>query len=160
MVGHTPLHPSYRWLWKSKCQPKHKVFFWLILKHGVNTRGMLRRRHMFLESYTSDNCILKRKETQAYLFFRCNFAKACWNSIGVTSSTSSRPERVVFFIKQQLEVPFFMEIIILMTWSIWRCRNDWIFNNSAPWFPTTKGCLSKSFSLFRIKLETFMSKPF
>lgn len=28
--------------------------------------------------------------------------------------------------------PFFMEIIILMVWSIWLTRNDWTFNNLDP----------------------------
>jgi hypothetical protein len=28
-----------------------------------------------------------------------------------------------------LDVPFFMEIIILMAWSVWTVRNDWVFNN-------------------------------
>jgi hypothetical protein len=27
LFGHSVLHPVYRWLWKSNCQPKHKVFF-------------------------------------------------------------------------------------------------------------------------------------
>jgi hypothetical protein len=35
-------------------------------------------------------------------------------------------------LKQQLNVPFFIEVIILMTWSIWKCRNGWIFENLDP----------------------------
>ena len=31
LVGHTEIHPTFKWLWKSRCQPKHKVFFWLLL---------------------------------------------------------------------------------------------------------------------------------
>ena len=30
-----------------------------------------------------------------------------------------------------------MEIIILMSWSIWKCRNGWIFENIPP---TTDSC--------------------
>jgi hypothetical protein len=43
---------------------------------------------MELDSYTCDLCILQRPETGAHLFLRCNFAKACWNSIGVTLQTN------------------------------------------------------------------------
>jgi hypothetical protein len=37
-------------------------------------------------------------------------------------------------------VSFFMEIIILMSWSIWTTRNDWLFNGKDP---TVEDCLSK-----------------
>jgi hypothetical protein len=43
-------------------------------------------------------------------------------------------------IKQRLAVPFFMEIIILMSWSIWTTRNVWLFNGKDP---TVEDCLSK-----------------
>jgi hypothetical protein len=65
-------------LWKSKCQPKHKVFFWLLLKNRLNTRSFLRRRSMALDSFTCDNYILQMEETVIHLFFRCNFARRCW----------------------------------------------------------------------------------
>jgi len=55
----------------------------------------------------------------------------------------SKPEVVDFFpivtrceknklLKQQLVVPFFMEIIVLMSWSIWMQRNDLIFKVIQP----------------------------
>jgi hypothetical protein len=79
---------------------------------------------MILDSYTCDLCILQRLETSAHLFLRCNFAKACWASIGATVSTSTSTLRIFNRIRRKLRVPFFMEIIILMTWSIWTTRND------------------------------------
>lgn len=39
-----------------------------------------------------------------------------------------------------------MEIIILMTWSIWTTRNDWTFNNVAP---TIRDVTRKFVSEFR-----------
>ena len=59
LIGHSPTHPSFMWTWKSKCQPKHKVFFWLLLQGCINTRGRLRERNMDLDSYTCENCILQ-----------------------------------------------------------------------------------------------------
>ena len=41
----------FRWLWKTCCQNKRKIFFWLLLKDRLSTRQLLRRRHMFLEDY-------------------------------------------------------------------------------------------------------------
>jgi hypothetical protein len=57
LIGNHQSHPLFSWLWRSKCQPKHKVFFWLLLKNRMNTRPFLRRRSMPLDSFTCDNCI-------------------------------------------------------------------------------------------------------
>jgi hypothetical protein len=27
VAGNEAVHPAYGWLWKIKCQPKHKIFF-------------------------------------------------------------------------------------------------------------------------------------
>ena len=53
LVGHQHVHRCYSWLWRSACQPKRKVFFWLLLKDRISTRQSLRRRSMFLDGY---NC--------------------------------------------------------------------------------------------------------
>jgi hypothetical protein len=47
-----------------------------------------------------------------------DFAKTCWNSIGLIPSRIANREEAAANLKQQLNVPFSMEIIILMTWSI------------------------------------------
>ena len=109
-----------------------RFFFWLFLKDRLNTRGMLRRRNMFLDSYTCENCILQREETQYHLFFKCSFARQCWNKIGLSPPRSSSPEVATARLKSQIQNAFSMEIIILMIWSIWKCRNGWIFQNIPP----------------------------
>jgi hypothetical protein len=78
LIGTHSVHPAFKWLWKSSCQQKHKVFYWLLLQNRLNTRGHLRRRRMYLDSYTCDLCILQKQETLRHLFFRCSFAKLCW----------------------------------------------------------------------------------
>lgn len=67
----------------------HTVFLWLVLKDRINTRYMLRRKGMHLDSFVYELCILQRLETRVHLMI-CNFAKAYWASIRV-SYTSSRP---------------------------------------------------------------------
>jgi hypothetical protein len=114
-MGRMQIHPIYRLVWKSKCQPKHRVFYWLWLKNRLNTRNMLRRRNMELDSYSCENCLWQREETLYHLFLRCNFAKACWNSIGITPPRIPNPEEASANLNHQLNVPFSMEIIILMT---------------------------------------------
>ena len=38
LLGHQEIDPAFKWLWKSCCQPKHKVFFWLLLKDRLSTK--------------------------------------------------------------------------------------------------------------------------
>jgi hypothetical protein len=87
---------------------------------------------MTLESYSCENCIWQREETLYHLFLRCNIAKACWNSIGITPPRIAHSEEASANLKHQLSVPFSIEIIILMTWSIWKYRNEWLFENKDP----------------------------
>jgi hypothetical protein len=60
-------------------------------------------------------------------FLECDLAKACWNLIGVKVNDSNDPYHIFEDFRRQLRVPFFMEIIIIMSWSIWMLRNDVIF---------------------------------
>jgi hypothetical protein len=41
LIGHKCVHLAFKWIWKSKCQMNHKVFFWLLLKDRINTRDIL-----------------------------------------------------------------------------------------------------------------------
>jgi hypothetical protein len=118
LVGSRPTHPALLWIWRSKCQMKYKVFFWLLLKDKLSTRDLLQRQSVELDSYTCDLCIRRKTETVAHLFFRCSFAKACWSSIGASVVTSRPVFQILKLLKDKLAVPFSMEIIILMTWAI------------------------------------------
>jgi hypothetical protein len=147
LVGSRPVHPAFLWIWRSRCQMKHKVFFWLLLKDRLSTRDILQRKQRALDSFTCDLCIRQRLETVAHLFFRCSFAKACWSSIGASVTTTRPVLQIIHLIKGKLAVPFFMEIIILMAWSIWTSRNDWIFNDVAPQVQDCKRKFLTEFSL-------------
>nr|TKW18802.1 hypothetical protein SEVIR_5G455600v2 [Setaria viridis] len=88
---------------------------------------------MDLNSYACDLCILQKRETM--------------NLIGV-SVTTTRPVLQIFrLIKDKLVIPFFMKIIILMTWSIWTIRNNWMFNGIDPSVDLCKRKFKFEFSL-------------
>jgi hypothetical protein len=57
LIGSRSVHPPFVWIWKSKCQMTHKVFF-LLLKDRLSTMDLVQRKHVVLESYTCDLCIL------------------------------------------------------------------------------------------------------
>jgi hypothetical protein len=61
--GSTAAPTTFAQLWRSKCEPKQKLFFWLLLHDRLNTKDVLRRRHFEMDSYTCGNCILKKTET-------------------------------------------------------------------------------------------------
>jgi hypothetical protein len=83
-------------------------------------------------NHVCENCILQRIETIYHLFLKCSFARNCWNSIGVLTPNIACPQMAAQRIKRQLHTPCVMEIIILVAWSIWKCKNGWIFQNIPP----------------------------
>jgi hypothetical protein len=115
LIGSQPVHSAFHWIRRSACQMKHKVFFWLFLKDRLNTRDLLRRKHMQLDLYTCEMCLLQRVESVRHVFLKCSFAKNCWLRIGVHVPTWLKPDRVTRHIKRSLGVSFAMDIIILMT---------------------------------------------
>jgi hypothetical protein len=48
LIGFKPAPQIFTWLWKSSCQPKHKLFFWLLLHDRLNTRNLLGRKKCIL----------------------------------------------------------------------------------------------------------------
>jgi hypothetical protein len=92
MMGTEGVHPAFTWLWHSICQQKHKVFFWLLLQDKLNTRGLLRRKHMHLDSYTFELCLLQKKERLRHLFLAYPFAKKLlgnhWNPSAILDATT------------------------------------------------------------------------
>jgi hypothetical protein len=77
LIGSQNVHPAFRWLWRSSCQHKHEVLFWLLLQDGLNTRSLLRTKNMHIESYDCELCLLQKEEKIRHLFLRCSFAKNC-----------------------------------------------------------------------------------
>jgi hypothetical protein len=97
----------------------------------------LRQRAMVLDSYTCDNCILQAEETAILLFFRCSFARRCWSLIGISPSHSTDLFNTVLRIIRLWQIPWKLEIIIFLTWCIWKSRNNWVFNEIPS---TVEGC--------------------
>lgn len=111
---HSVLHPVYKWLWKSSCQNKHKVFFWLLIKDRLSTRELLRRNHMELPDYSCVLCTASVEESLTHLFLECPFAIQCWDWINLHINHQLDPFQIFQSFKTQLHVSFFMEIIIVM----------------------------------------------
>ena len=71
----TDAAPPFKWIWKSPCLPKHKLFFWLLIQDRLNTKDMVDRKHFYVESTDSVLCDLSSRETMDHLFFTCDFSR-------------------------------------------------------------------------------------
>lgn len=142
LLGTRDVHPVFQWIWRSNCQHKHIVFFWLLLKDRLSTRSLLRRRSMELPSYCCVLCSLSVEETQSHLFLECQFAQVCWNILNL-QVLHFEPYQVLQAFRDQLNVVFSMDIIILLAWCIWMARNDLIFNNIQPHIDSVKARFKK-----------------
>ena len=94
-----------------------KCYFGLLLKDRLSTREMLRRRNMELPDYNCVCCLQMVEESLTHLFIHCPFAHACWASIGLMVGQDD-PFTTLEQLKNQLGVPFFVEVIVLMCWCI------------------------------------------
>ena len=126
-LGHAQVHHSFQWTWNSSCQNKHKVFFWILLKDSLSTRNILRRKIIFFHSYDCALFTNNSEETLEHLFLHCPFDVACWGLVDLQVPHQADIFLAVDSFKSQLHTPHFMNIVILLCWSIWLTRNDLIF---------------------------------
>ena len=89
LIGSTQASPLFKWLWKSSNLGNHKFFFWILLRDRLNTRNLLKRKHMHLEDYSSVLCNLGCEETSFHLFFECSFSRDCWAPLYPSTGTST-----------------------------------------------------------------------
>ena len=82
---------------------------------------------MFLPSYDCILCNQSVEETASHLFLECSVARDCWSLINLTVVSSPNFVDRFHSFRNQINAPFFMEIIIIMCWCIWGLRNDFIF---------------------------------
>jgi hypothetical protein len=78
--------------------------------------------------------------------------RRCWAKIHILYSRRISVHQAIVDIKAKLSVPFAMDIIILMTLTIWKQRNDWIFNRIDPSVDSCYLDFKGSFDLFLFRL--------
>ena len=144
LQGEITVIPHFKWIWESSCQAKHKFFFWLLLIDRLNTRNLLTRKIFNLQSYLCATLQCPQEETLIHLFWTCPFAAQCWDYVCPQRTRNLSVHEAFYDIKIKLQVPFYMDIMILAAWSIWIVRNNKIFNNQMPSFASWKSiCLQE-----------------
>jgi len=92
-------------------------------------------------------------ESLSHLLLECQFARQCWATVNVDVDLELDPFQILQSFKLQLRVPFFMEIIILMSWTIWKSRNDFIFRQIQPSIALAKLNFREEFRLLLLRAK-------
>jgi hypothetical protein len=158
--GRNNADPIFRWIWKSYCQPKHRVFAWLLVQDRLSTRNVLRRKRMILDSYNCEFCHVAQEETTQHLFWECPFAQQCWGILNLQTDQTSGTPRNFQAIKDQLNSRFFVIPLILMCWTIWKVRNELIFNNNQVGIQETKCLFFKEAKLVSLRMNRGLSSDY
>jgi len=69
---------------------------------------------MQLQDYSCVLCACGIDEEISHLLFHCPFSLACWNTLHLVIPNALDPPTIAESLKVQLQLPFFMEIIITM----------------------------------------------
>lgn len=160
LIGHHQNDPAYKWIWKSSCQPKHKVSYWLLLNDRLSTRNILRRKHIHLESYNCELCSQGIEETSRHLFFSCPFAQQCWGFFKLMVSPNSNVSDNFSALKCQIHSQFFVEMIILVCWAIWLARNELIFNARQTSLQECRRGFFKEIKMVNLRVKSSLSSSF
>jgi hypothetical protein len=108
---------------------------------------------MALPSYDCVLCLNGGEETLYHLLLGCSFAQEYWIHLGLYIDPDLEPFEVLSSLKIQLKVQFFMEIIIIMSWSIWMSQNDLIFKGLAPSVQDCLACFKYIFTLVTLLVK-------
>lgn len=100
-------------IWKNATMLRYKIFFWLLLHDRVNSRNLLHRKSFHLPLYNCELCHSSTEETALHLFWDCNFAFSCWESILGHRNRGISVYDEITLLAQALPTPIGMEIIIM-----------------------------------------------
>jgi hypothetical protein len=126
-------------IWKAHAPTKVIGCLWKILHNGLPTRDNLKRRGM-LNAESSILCALCKQEDESinHLFFSCNVAYHLWMKVyKCVQFTAPLPNTPNDHFQQHAggwtskkPLKFWNSIWLATIWSLWKWRNDLIFNEA------------------------------
>jgi hypothetical protein len=87
------------------------------------------------------------------LFWHCPFAENYWDFICPSRRRDLQLLEGILDIKDKLQLPFAMEIIMLSAWGIWIVRNNKIFNNINATFQSWKAIYLQELRLISYRMK-------
>lgn len=115
---------------------------------------------MHLDDYNCVLCTEALEESLVHLILECSFTRSCWFTLGLLIHNSSDPFGTLASFRAQLQQPFFMEIIVTMSWSIRMVRNDAIFKHVQPSVHHCKRIFRQEFALVILRAKNSLAPSF
>lgn len=126
-------------IWKSPAPTKVIAFSWKLFRDRIPTRGNLSRRHA-LSKNSPLNCVIYEgvPEESDHLFLHCVTATAIWTNLLRWLGFDYHPPPDLFYhwqwwndsARNKKVRKGYRIIWHAAVWTIWKIRNDFIFNNS------------------------------
>jgi hypothetical protein len=69
------------------------------------------------------------EETIEHMLFLCSFSRQCWSKLQIQWPASGDQLKLIEENRKQWKQQMYMEVLILGSWSIWKERNNMLFNN-------------------------------
>jgi len=114
---------------------------------------------MVLEDYNCVLCHPALKESLIHVFLACPFSRSCWATLGLVIQQPTYPLGTLVSFKNQ-QLPFFMKIIVTMSWSIWIVRNDAIFKQVQPSILHCKSIFKREFAQVILRAKNSLAPLF
>ena len=150
-----PYLKASRGIWKSSCIMRTIFFAWLLLNDRLNTKDLLKRRNwQVTDDFSCALCPTNAYEDRLHLFFQCNFSQRIWNYLQIDWPQGQDLQVVIDQARVSFSKPFFMEVVILACWHIWKQRNGWIFENVRPSFNSWKRNIIHDISMLEHRIKS------
>jgi len=117
-------------IWKIKIPLKIKNFLWLLQRRIVLTKDNLARKNW---KGSKKCCGCNNNEIVIHLFLDCHYARMVWRIVylatGLTQPTSINHMFGSWISNQNKKIRSLIWVgVAAFCWTIWRCRNDIVFN--------------------------------
>ncbi|KAJ1687022.1 hypothetical protein LUZ63_018412 [Rhynchospora breviuscula] len=119
-------------IWKLKVPYKIRIFIWLMSHNRILTKTNLLKKGWHGDS----SCVFCGAEkTNDHIFLLCPFAKSIWYWLGDSYNNYTSWHNITDILNFAKQLPkrdrdAFLTIFCALCWSIWKIRNDFIFNNT------------------------------
>jgi hypothetical protein len=73
-------------------------------------------------------------ESRNHIFFTCPFSLLCWRYIYLSWTLLAHAPDILFIegLKEEIQQPFYLDIIVVFCWSIGVIKNDFTFKGVDP----------------------------
>ncbi|PVH38547.1 hypothetical protein PAHAL_5G286300 [Panicum hallii] len=105
---------------------------------------MLRRRHIFLDSYFCPVCIEFVEETISHLFFDCPFSQACWTFLGISWDFDIPFLDMIIQARQAFASISFREVVMIAYWIYFFDDLKWVTLRAGPLLGEKLNCFMSS----------------